>query len=59
MTKLTKEQQDACKVLESNSCGLEETFLTSGRDFDVNEDDLDWAETACEEILAAIKTLRA
>ncbi len=56
---MTSDKQDACMVLQVKSCGLEEIFLSAGRDFNVTEDDMDYAIDACEEILQAIKTLKA
>lgn len=55
---MTSEQQEACMTLQSNSCGLEETFLSVGRDFIINDDDLEYAIEACESILEAIKTIK-
>ena len=46
-------------VLQVKSCGLEETFLSAGRDFNVTDEAMDYAIDACEEILQAIKILKA
>ena len=55
---MDSEQQDACTVLQVKSCGLEETFLTAGRDFNVTDEDIEYAKDACKEILEAIKTIQ-
>ena len=56
---MTSDKQDACMVLQVKSCGLEETFLSAGRDFNVTDEAMDYAIDACEEILQAIKILKA
>ena len=54
---MTSDQQDACMVLQVKSCGLEETFLSAGSDFNISKDDIDYAIDACNEILQAIKVI--
>ena len=56
---MDSEQQEACMTLQINSCGLEEAFLSVARDLDVTDEDLDYAESACNEILRAVAIIRA
>lgn len=55
---MDSEQQEAFMILQSKSCGLQETFLTAANDLILTDDSAEYAIEACEDILRAIKLIK-
>lgn len=56
---MDSEQQEAFRVLQVKSCGLEEAFLTAMSDLVLTDEDAEYARTACNEILEAIALIKS
>ncbi len=52
------QRQEAIRILKLKSQGLEETFIGASSDFELSEDDEEYAVNACREILEAINVIR-
>lgn len=55
---MDSEQQEAFAILQTRSCGLEETFLTAMSDLVLTDEDAEYAIASCEDILRAIKLIK-
>lgn len=54
------DKQTAHETLDSKACGMEEICLGLGHGHsELNEDDFEYIEDACEQILEAVKYLKS